>query len=194
MFNLEFSLPQNLLETSLNTQIFEIIDNITALQNALVSCHTYYVLMYMQKIDIITLFKTPTTPATECRTYNILNSLIRSTSNSVASSYCDYSLYHNPMPDWKGTSWYRFQSQTSSGKMPEQPIPTNRCGAHATGWLSTSHPSKTGESIQAIVCFNFYGETCKWQTDVTVTNCGSYFVYYLPDTNACSLAYCSSDS
>ena len=130
----------------------------------------------------------------ECYTYNVLDSPIRSTSNDNDTYYCDDLDYpgRDSSPDWKGTSWYRFQLPSSSGRMPEQPVPTYHCGTHAPGWLNAVHPQQEGDIIEANVCFHLDGNTCAWKKSVIVKNCGSYYVYHLPDVPNCSLTYCAS--
>jgi hypothetical protein len=47
--------------------------------------------------------------------------------------------------------------------------------------------------VNAKFCFDLYGNTCHWQSEGKITNCGNFFVYYLRDTPSCSLRYCGTD-
>ena len=86
--------------------------------------------------------------------------------------------------------WYRF-SDDIGGKMPESCPPTDRCGTTVTGWLNGTHPSTLGEMVARKVCFHFFENCCAEQTaTVKVINCGSYYVYHLPDSLWFPGGYC----
>ena len=54
-----------------------------------------------------------------------------------------------------------------------------------------SHPENLAEMKDAKVCFIYSGNDCYWSNSIKILNCGSYFLYELPDTPGCSLGYCS---
>ena len=74
--------------------------------------------------------------------------------------------------------------------MPETCTPGKHCGTHASGWLNGSHPNVVGQSVQRTVCFSFDNNCCLTQTTIEIINCGMYYVYNLPSTPGCYLAYC----
>ena len=103
-------------------------------------------------------------------------------------------------PDWKGEGWYRMVKPAGT-QFPEQhPPPVNHCGTLAVGYLTGSHPREVGQSVNRTVCFSWShktkckfpcSSTCKFRSEITVINCGGYFVYELPDTPSWCLRYCA---
>ena len=87
------------------------------------------------------------------------------------------------------SGWYRL-SNAIGGRMPECCPPTNRCGTAATGWLNGDHPSTVGEEVERKVCFHFSDCCEEPSATVKVVNCGSYFVYHLPDSRWHPGGYC----
>ena len=90
--------------------------------------------------------------------------------------------------------WYRF-SGAAGTKMPERQVPAGlySCGTYGPGWLNGIHPNQTNQTLGLFVCYRWGYTPCQWGNYVWVTNCGSFFVYYLyptPTTNA--LRYCGS--
>ena len=76
-------------------------------------------------------------------------------------------------------------------RVPESSPGTWHCGTGETGWLSGVHPTTPGASNNnAKFCFR---NDCKWSTQGKVTNCGSYFVYYLENVPLCRLGYCATN-
>ena len=86
--------------------------------------------------------------------------------------------------------WHSFSS-TIGGAMPEKCTSSHYCGTQASGWLKGSHPIVIGQKISRTVCFSWSSNCCEWQTSVEVINCGQYYIYNLPNTPACYLAYCA---
>ena len=97
-------------------------------------------------------------------------------------------------PEWVGPAWYRF-TMPAGTRIPESSPGKLHCGSWATGWLSGVHPTSPGASNNnAKYCFdNGDGNDCHWSTQGKVTNCGSYFVYYLENTPYCRLRYCATN-
>ena len=78
--------------------------------------------------------------------------------------------------------------------MPESSPGRDHCGTYRPGWLNTTHPTNINVPKQAKVCFHGYqGDECGYSLNIWVTNCGDFYVYYLPDTPACNLRYCGAD-
>ena len=97
-------------------------------------------------------------------------------------------------PGWVGPAWYRFIMPAGT-RIPESSPDIWHCGTWHTGWLSGVHPTTPGASNNnAKFCFD-KGDSkdCYWSTQGKVTNCGSYFVYYLENTPYCRLRYCATN-
>jgi hypothetical protein len=91
--------------------------------------------------------------------------------------------------DFTGPGWYRFDGPGGS-RLPEAAPAEHACGTDAPGWLNGAHPTpEEGPQVRQ-VCFNWSGDTCTWNADVQVVNCGGYYLYELPDAPACMLRYC----
>ena len=78
-------------------------------------------------------------------------------------------------------------------RIPESSPGSYHCGTYITGWLSGVHPTTPGASIDAKFCFQWGSNDCYEPTQGKVTNCGSYFVYYLENTPICQARYCASN-
>ena len=126
----------------------------------------------------------------ECRSYEILNDPTRKSSHGVPPWRCDKTGSRSTSPDWKGKNWYRFQPPAGTG-MPETVVPDHQCGTSLTSWIKGSYPPGIGKVGSAKVCFHWGEDDCQWPTEIRIRNCGSYFLYELPDTPICSLRYCS---
>ena len=87
--------------------------------------------------------------------------------------------------------WYRF-SGAAGTMMPTSPVPIRYCGTHAPGWMNGKHPSKNEGAVSRKVCFHWSNNVCLWNIQITVRNCGSFYVYKLPRTPNCSLRYCGT--
>ena len=125
--------------------------------------------------------------------YTILNDAKRNRNhntniNGKASPYCDKSAAQG---DWKGSadSWYRFEEPAGT-QMADSIVPERHCGTWSTGWLNGAHPAVLGENVIRQVCFNYDGNSCNWNTNVEIKNCGGFYLYKLKPTPACNLKYC----
>ena len=76
--------------------------------------------------------------------------------------------------------------------MPKSCVERHRCGTESPGWLNATHPSVADGAIQAKVCFHGSSGCCEWSTNVTVRNCGEFYVYNFHPTPNCSLRYCGN--
>ena len=89
--------------------------------------------------------------------------------------------------------WYRFVGAAGT-KMPTTRVPLNRCGTRFSGWLNGTHPTVEDGEVYRTVCFSKIFGGCKFSNEISVKNCGSYFIYKLqqlpPD---CYLRYCGTD-
>jgi len=76
--------------------------------------------------------------------------------------------------------------------MPTSCVPKHYCGTHAPGWLSGSHPTKIGETVNAKVCFHWSGNCCNWNANIQIKRCNGFYVYRLARTPVCWLRYCGN--
>ena len=116
----------------------------------------------------------------------------RSISRGVATNCDGYKLLKGTKtsPSWTGPSWYKF-AYPAGTKIATKPPPKMTCGTHATGWMTTAHPTEIGQTKSVKFCFN-WSSTC-WRTSYgEVTKCGEGdFVYRLPDVAQCTSRYCA---
>ena len=101
--------------------------------------------------------------------------------NKKTGYYCNK---HGSQPGWHRGS------PTIGGAMPETCPTDSHCGTYIPGWLKGSHPTVIGQKVSQTVCFHYYNNCCQRQITVQVINCGSYYVYYLPNVPFCNMAYC----
>ena len=123
--------------------------------------------------------------ADPCYHYKILSDANRKSSYSTPQNglvFCDRSLL-------KG--WYRFVGAAGT-KMPTTRVPSYRCGTDWSGWLDGDHPTVEDGEVRRTVCFSDRSTGCTHTTDISVKNCGSYFIYKLHKI-FCSSRYCGTD-
>ncbi|MCC6528501.1 MAG: hypothetical protein IT373_37995 [Polyangiaceae bacterium] len=113
----------------------------------------------------------------------------RNMNAASAGNWCDQGA--GAAPEWQGAGWYRFTGAAGT-QMPEGPPPEFACSTDAPGWLSGGHPTVAEGQAARTVCFNWSGNACLWSSPVTVLNCASFYLYYLPDAPVCNLRYCGT--
>ena len=91
--------------------------------------------------------------------------------------------------EWMGSGWYRIAGEAGT-MIPETPQGTNTCGTSAPGYMNDVHPTGLYQTEDVQYCFEWNSNDCNWETAGKVTNCGSYYVYYLEDTTQCNTRYC----
>ena len=128
----------------------------------------------------------------ECKVYFNLDYQRNINDGVIDQPYCDQRSSGSKSVDWIGTRWYRFTGPSGT-RIPTENPGEYRCGTRFTGWLKGRHPRTPDTTIDAKVCFNGYQGECSKSVDVKITNCNSYFVYYLPDTPECNLRYCATN-
>ena len=79
-------------------------------------------------------------------------------------------------------------------RIPEQSPGTFHCGTEYSGWMRGVHPATPGDQVLVDLCFDAgkYGECFLTLKNITVINCGDFFLYDLPETPGCWLRYCGS--
>ena len=123
----------------------------------------------------------------QCYNYTVINDPTRSINvNSSGSSACDTNIFSSsPM-------WVRFVGSGGS-KIPTSTVASYRCNTDAPGWYSGNMPIAVNATTSGPVCFAWGGSNCSWNSTISVTNCGSYYVYELVAPPACSLRYCTDE-
>lgn len=125
---------------------------------------------------------------TECMNFTKLTDSKRSRrykyNNPSERPLCDTFPYES----WLHT-WYRFDG--ASGKaMANTCVEYDHCGTRQPGWFNGNLPDVKDGIQKGYVCFNDRGSCCQSWLTIDVRNCGSFFVYKLPQTKACYKAYC----
>uniref|UniRef100_A0A3Q3GX61 UMOD/GP2/OIT3-like D8C domain-containing protein n=1 Tax=Labrus bergylta TaxID=56723 RepID=A0A3Q3GX61_9LABR len=124
--------------------------------------------------------------ADPCQEYTVLNDDWRSTKNtSPQNLHCDQHV------DWQG--WYRLFLGQTSAHIPERCVAERRCGTHAPLWITTPHPTQSGQIVSRTVCNSWSGSCCYFSSHtIHVKLCyGNYFVYKLVWPISCYYAYCA---
>jgi len=69
---------------------------------------------------------------------------------------------------------------------------TFHCATAWPGWLNGTHPSVAEGAVQRTVCFGRHFSCCYFSTNITVRNCGGFYVYKLVPPPSCNLRYCGN--
>ncbi|KAI4890925.1 hypothetical protein NFI96_021550 [Prochilodus magdalenae] len=95
--------------------------------------------------------------------------------------------------NWNG--WYRLFYYGMNIRMSESCVPTYRCGAYYTVWLSDSHPQIEDGVVTRQVCGNDGSDCCNIRLNpIRVKACpGSYYVYELVSPFFYDTAYCTGN-
>ena len=78
-------------------------------------------------------------------------------------------------------------------KMPTTRVPAHRCGGDWSGWLDGTHPTVKDREVIRAVSFSDRSTGCKFTIYISVTNCGSFYVYKPSKFLVCNSRYCSTD-
>ena len=137
-----------------------------------------------------------------CSNYISLSNPNRSVLNRRSHRYCDKKVADNrsvKYPQWQGANCYRFEGSMQRMANQNEVKWYKMCNTNAGGYVEDPNVHdqlQSGQTIQDVkVCF-FYSvfEPCRWKTKVDITRCpGDYFVYKLPETPGCPLAYCGQN-
>jgi len=128
----------------------------------------------------------------QCLDYLILSEDSRSnTFPNPGFNLCDCC---PPNQMWQGPGYYRFLEPAGT-RMPEASPGDYHCGTIGPGWLNGKHPTELGLEVEMEACFHFGFDSCFYRTDITVTYCDGFYVYFLVevDTTYCPARYCGSD-
>ena len=128
----------------------------------------------------------------------ILNDSTRNVNHNGEPYYCDQDVSDDISPDWQGgNNWYRMMPPAGV-VIPETKQYILHCGNIFPAWIRGSHPTDEGEQVELELCFSNHdggqGNVCAWHHNILVTNCGSYYVYYLSQTVYSTSRHCGADS
>ncbi|XP_002160515.1 uncharacterized protein LOC100215474 [Hydra vulgaris] len=121
--------------------------------------------------------------------YNILHDPDRLWSfTSPTVSKCDAHLYGKYRFGSKYTPWTIIEGCNSS----DSAIVTHRCGSEYQGYMIGKHPTRKGELVQRVICFQTPKIACQCQHTVSidVQNCGDFFVYDFKSVPYCNSRFC----
>jgi len=135
----------------------------------------------------------------ECFTggYEMITDSKRSTSYVSGTNWkCDKTGVASVSSDWKGADkWYRFDGSAGS-ILAQDSSKKGSCGTNVNGWSPNVF---TGVAIGATenlaLCFGATNDargTCFAKASGEVTNCGTFFVYKLPEAPGCNMRYCGA--
>ena len=131
--------------------------------------------------------------ATGCDQYHSLTDTVRNINHEGEPFYSDKNSCDDTSPGWKGAGWYRFEDDAGV-MMPESYPGLNKCGSGYPGWLQGSHPQGFNETKDVTACFPGSNTECYNSMDIKITNCGDFYVYYLPEVSYCEDRYCGADN
>ena len=132
----------------------------------------------------VTTSTTTTTPSfpIQCTSHTVYNDATRLVTAAGGAS-CDTSIFGT------ATIWVRFTVPGGTG-LPRSATNASRCGTQFTGWYTGALPT-TGLTTVGTVCYASTASDCSYFNTISVTNCGSYYVYGLIDPPTCNLRYCT---
>ncbi len=87
--------------------------------------------------------------------------------------------------------WHRFVDPAGT-VMPLVPPTPYSCGTDAPGWMDGDYPTVDAGIVPRTACFAWQGDPCTWTLEISVRNCGAYYVFKLPSVPECALRYCAA--
>jgi hypothetical protein len=125
---------------------------------------------------------------TPCTSYTTINDPTRNIANSAIYSTCDDGPLFNASNDG---SWIRFIG-TGGTILPVTSPGLNHCGGYLAGWFNDTLPTIVGNVVNGTVCFDNYLSPCIYNVQISVINCGGFYIYLLPTLSMCNARYCTS--
>ncbi len=89
-----------------------------------------------------------------------------------------------------GPQWVRFEGPGGT-QIPTSAVAMYRCGTSASGWYSGVMPTAPSTTVNGTACFTWTSGSCQYSNQISVTNCGSYYVYYLSAPSTGGMRYCT---
>eukprot|EP00116_Pleurobrachia_bachei_P004756 sb/3465018/ len=78
--------------------------------------------------------------------------------------------------DNKFNGWIRY-TMGLGRMMEEAPAISNMCYAEYQGWINGTHPEANDGVVKRQVCWKHGSDTCKKTNEISIRNCGSFYVY-----------------
>ena len=132
----------------------------------------------------------------ECFNYEVLNDARRHyTKDTSGRALCDNVNFASLKNNWKGRNFYRVMAPAGT-KIKEGCVAgENACGTFGQGYIKVgTHPTLLNQRVKMTVCFKA-GSVCPpsscGEVEIEAINCGSYYVYDLPNIHSCAYAYCT---
>ena len=119
----------------------------------------------------------------QCYDYTTINDPTRNV-NEGRGDHADQSYFSS------GPQWMRFEGAGGT-QIPTSAVAIYRCGTNAAGWYSGGMPSVSGTTVNGTACFTWSASNCQYSNQISVTNCGSYYVYYLSAPSTGGMRYCT---
>jgi len=132
----------------------------------------------------------------ECLNYEVLNDARRHYTKDVSGNYLSDNVNCGSKNNWKGRNFYRVMAPAGT-KIKEGCVAgTIACGSDRQGYISVgTHPMFPNQWSKMTVCFKNGGvcppSSCVLEVEIEAINCGSYYVYDLPNIPGCTYAYCT---
>ncbi|CAF1271999.1 unnamed protein product, partial [Didymodactylos carnosus] len=117
----------------------------------------------------------------QCFSYSTNNDSTRNVAYG-SGLLCDNSLV---------TGWYRFV-QPAGTMIVASVTNVYQCSTIAPGWLNSSYPTTLGQAVTGYVCLNVGGVICQYSYPILITNCSSFYVYFLAPVTICYARYCTT--
>ena len=120
-----------------------------------------------------------------CHNYTVLDEPWRATNYTADKTHCD------SQSAWHG--WYRLLYHGQTIRMPEQCLPSGRCGTSGPLWMNGTHPRLQDGVVTRKMCKSVGMKCCFDRAPpIQVKACpGNYYVYQLVVPNGCYFAYCA---
>ena len=132
----------------------------------------------------VTLATTSALPS-QCTSYTINSDGTRNIATGSTGSLCDNTLT---------AGWYRFMGAGGT-RLATSGVSRDTCTTYYGGSYNGTLPTTTGTTTFGTLCLNNNGYLCyaAWSGSlIAVTNCGSYYVYYLVPITNCNSRYCTT--
>ena len=132
----------------------------------------------------------------ECLNYEVLNDARRHYTKDLSGKYLCDNVNHPYKNNWKGRNFYRVMAPAGT-KIKEGCVAgEDACGTYHQGYITVgTHPTLLNQRVKMTVCFKYGGvcpqSFCHREVEIEAINCGSYYVYDLPNLAHCPYAYCT---
>ncbi len=124
--------------------------------------------------------------SSQCSNYTTIDDPTRNI-NQGQGSNADQSFFNS------GPRWIRFEGAGGT-QIPTSAVAMSHCSTNAAGWYSGTMPSVPDTTVNGTACFTWSQGDCAYSNQIQVTNCGSYYVYYLSSPPTGGMRYCTTNA